>query len=107
MAGSTFSRGRRWICPGFYFCLTLRANHPPFNPDEPMIRSDLQTESILGRMGSLADATRLRLLRLLERHELGVVELCDVLQLKQSTVSNHLKVLLDQGWLHNRRQGTT
>ncbi|MDQ3440084.1 MAG: metalloregulator ArsR/SmtB family transcription factor [Planctomycetota bacterium] len=58
-------------------------------------------------MASLADATRLRLLRLLERHELGVVELCDVLQLPQSTVSRHLKVLGDQGWARSRRQGTT
>jgi ArsR family transcriptional regulator len=58
-------------------------------------------------MASLADATRLRLLRLLERHELGVVELCDVLQLPQSTVSRHLKVLGDQGWAKSRRQGTT
>ena len=44
-------------------------------------------------MEVLADPTRLRLLRLLERHELGVAELCDVLQLPQSTVSRHLKVL--------------
>jgi ArsR family transcriptional regulator len=58
-------------------------------------------------MESLADPTRLRLLRLLERHELGVVELCDVLQLPQSTVSRHLKVLSDQHWTRSRRQGTT
>ena len=57
-------------------------------------------------MASLADPTRLRLLRLLERHELGVAELCDVLQLPQSTVSRHLKVLADQGWLAGRAQGT-
>lgn len=66
-----------------------------------------QPAALLGRMASLADATRLRLLRLLERHELGVVELCDVLQLPQSTVSRHLKVLGDQGWARSRRQGTT
>jgi ArsR family transcriptional regulator len=66
-----------------------------------------QPTALLGRMASLADATRLRLLRLLERHELGVVELCDVLQLPQSTVSRHLKVLGDQGWAMSRRQGTT
>lgn len=66
-----------------------------------------QPTALLGRMASLADATRLRLLRLLERHELGVVELCDVLQLPQSTVSRHLKVLGDQGWARSRRQGTT
>src|SRR3954463_13568941 len=62
---------------------------------------------LLGWMTSLADATRLRLLRLLERHELGVVELCDVLQLPQSTVSRHLKVLADEGWARRRRHGTT
>jgi len=58
-------------------------------------------------MEALADGTRLRLLRLLERHELGVIDLCDVLQLPQSTVSRHLKVLAEGGWVRSRRQGTT
>ncbi len=66
-----------------------------------------QPERLLAWIGSLADGTRLRLLRLLERNELGVVELCDVLQLPQSTVSRHLKVLGDQKWVRGRRQGTT
>jgi SAM-dependent methyltransferase len=66
-----------------------------------------QPEALLGWMESLSDETRLRLLRLLERHELGVAELCDVLQLPQSTVSRHLKVLADEGWLRSRPQGTT
>ena len=57
-------------------------------------------------MESLSDPTRLRLLRLLERHELGVAELCEILQLPQSTVSRHLKVLSDQAWTGSRRQGT-
>src|SRR5690349_12402444 len=57
-------------------------------------------------MECLADATRVRLLRLLERNELGVAELCDVLQLPQSTVSRHLKVLSDLGWTRSRRQAT-
>jgi len=63
-------------------------------------------DALLSWMDCLADATRVRLLRLLERHELGVAELCDVLQLPQSTVSRHLKVLLDQQWVRSRRQGT-
>src|SRR5688572_23503478 len=66
-----------------------------------------QTQSLLGWMECLSDATRLRLLRLLERHELGVVELCDILQLPQSTVSRHLKVLGDQKWVRSRREATT
>lgn len=72
-----------------------------------MIKSPAQPDALLGWMEGLADPTRLRLLRLLEQHELGVVELCDVLQLPQSTVSRHLKVLADQGFVRNHREGTT
>ncbi|HEV8605683.1 MAG TPA: metalloregulator ArsR/SmtB family transcription factor [Tepidisphaeraceae bacterium] len=72
-----------------------------------MIKSTSQPAALLAWMDALADATRLRLLRLLERHELGVIDLCDVLQLPQSTVSRHLKVLADQGWVRSRRQSTT
>lgn len=61
---------------------------------------------LLSGMGGLSDATRLRLLRLLEEHELGVASLCDVLQLPQSTVSRHLKVLSDLGFVAGRAQGT-
>ncbi len=60
----------------------------------------------LGWMGGLADPTRLRLLALLESQELGVAELCIVLQMPQSTVSRHLKLLSDQGWVQHRSQGT-
>jgi len=63
-------------------------------------------ESLLAAMQALADTTRLRLLRLLERKELGVAELCDVVQLPQSTVSRHLKVLADQGLVRSRAEGT-
>lgn len=71
-----------------------------------MIKVAPQPDNLLAWMDCLSDATRLRLLRLLEQHELGVVELCDVLQLPQSTVSRHLKVLGDQKWLRGRRLAT-
>ncbi|HTT70223.1 MAG TPA: metalloregulator ArsR/SmtB family transcription factor [Anaeromyxobacteraceae bacterium] len=61
---------------------------------------------LLGVLTSLADPTRLRILALLERHELGVQELCEALGLPQSTVSRHLKVLAQEGWLASRREGT-
>lgn len=63
-------------------------------------------EGLVCVLDSLADPTRLRLLALLERHELGVVELCEVLRLPQSTVSRHLKILSGEGWLASRREGT-
>lgn len=72
-----------------------------------MIKAATQPSLLVGWMEVLADETRLRLIRLLERHELGVVELCDVLQLPQSTVSRHLKILADGGWVRSRKQGAT
>jgi SAM-dependent methyltransferase len=63
------------------------------------------SDDIHGRLGSLADATRTRLLLLLARHELSVGELCGALQLPQSTVSRHLKTLGDEGWLSTRSEG--
>lgn len=56
---------------------------------------------------ALGDRTRLRILRALERSELTVAELCAVLQLPQSTVSRHLKVLADHAWVASRPDGTS
>ncbi len=76
-------------------------------PAEPARAPRAPVDGLLATLGSLADPTRLRILALLERQELGVVELCEVLQLPQSTVSRHLKVLSDERWLASQRQGTT
>src|SRR5215213_2449390 len=63
--------------------------------------------TVLDRLSVLADSTRSRILLLLDRHELTVSELCVVLQLPQSTVSRHLKVLADDGWIVARGEGTS
>ncbi|MCB9663866.1 MAG: metalloregulator ArsR/SmtB family transcription factor [Alphaproteobacteria bacterium] len=62
--------------------------------------------TIFDRLGTLAAPVRVRLLRLLEVEELGVGEIAQVVQLPQSTVSRHLKVLLDEGWVSRRPDGT-
>jgi ArsR family transcriptional regulator len=61
--------------------------------------------AIFGDLTALADATRSRMLLLLERHELTVGELCTIVQLPQSTVSRHLKTLADAQWVSSRRDG--
>lgn len=61
----------------------------------------------LAHLTTLADQTRGRLLLALERHELSVGELCTALQLPQSTVSRHLRVLADDGWVSSRSEGTS
>ncbi len=53
----------------------------------------------------LGDETRLRMLLLLDREELQVGELARVLQLPQSTVSRHVKKLVDAGLASKRIQG--
>jgi ArsR family transcriptional regulator len=63
--------------------------------------------AIFDRMSALADTTRSRLLLVLERHELTVGELCSVVQLPQSTVSRHLKLLGDEEWVASRAEGTS
>lgn len=63
--------------------------------------------SLLEALSCLADDTRLRLLRLLEQHELGVGELGQVLRLPQPTVSRHLKTLSEAGFVSSRREGTS
>ncbi len=63
--------------------------------------------ALFGRLAALADPTRARLLLAVERQELAVNELRSALQLPQSTVSRHLKLLADEGWVTSRADGTT
>jgi len=63
--------------------------------------------SVFDHLTALADQTRSRILLLLDRHELTVGELCAAMQLPQSTVSRHLKILTDEGWLASRAEGTS
>ena len=63
--------------------------------------------ALFGRMNALADSTRSRILLALERNELTVNELRAIMQLPQSTLSNHLKVLANGGWVSSRSEGTS
>lgn len=61
---------------------------------------------LLRTLDSLSDMARLRLLLVIGKEELSVGEICGVLQLPQSTVSRHLKVLHESGWIVRRTEGT-
>ncbi len=74
--------------------------------EQPIPTANGSSLALLSSMDSLADGTRLRLMRLLERQELNVMDLCDILQLPQSTVSRHLKILSAEKWCYSQRQGT-
>lgn len=55
---------------------------------------------------TLSDETRFRLLRLLWREELTVNELSRITQLAQPRISNHLKILKEDGLIQERRSGS-
>ena len=53
----------------------------------------------------LSDATRLRLLALLQTEPLSVVELQEVMDMGQSRISSHLAILRQAGLVEDRREG--
>lgn len=54
---------------------------------------------------ALADPTRLRIMLLLRRRELCVCELMFILEMEQSRVSHHMRVLRDAGIAEDVREG--
>jgi len=61
--------------------------------------------SIVKSLRLLADETRLRLLLLLQKEELSVVEIQEVLAMGQSRISSHLAQLRQAGLVRDRRAG--
>src|SRR5207237_1418855 len=66
----------------------------------------MKAPAVVDQLTVLSDAIRVRMLAVLEGRELTVSDLCDVVQLPQSTVSRHLKTLADGEWVTSRRDGT-
>lgn len=76
-----------------------------------MSESDISTEkSPLDHLANLAwaagDRLRLGVLRVLARDAFGVLELCQLFDIKQPSMSHHLKILSEAGLVVHRREGT-
>ena len=67
----------------------------------------MDLEGWSSRLKVFADATRVRLLALLEREELTVAELSAITRLAQPRVSTHLARLKDAGLVRDRRSGVS
>ena len=67
----------------------------------------MDLEGWSARLKVFADATRVRLLALLEREELTVAELSSITRLAQPRVSTHLAKLKEAGLVRDRRAGVS
>jgi ubiquinone/menaquinone biosynthesis C-methylase UbiE len=67
---------------------------------------NIDTANPAGTLQAVSETSRLRLLRLLSRQELNVQELVAILEMRQPSVSRHLGVLREAGWIVQRREGT-
>lgn len=70
-----------------------------------MIFMSGEFESLLDQLRAVAEPTRLRLLALLQRHDLSVGELVQVLQQSQPRLSHHLKALSEAGLAERMPEG--
>lgn len=55
---------------------------------------------------ALSDETRIRILKLLEKHELCVCQIMAILDLGQSTASKHIGILKNAGLIEGKKEGT-
>src|SRR3989440_5843915 len=62
-------------------------------------------QSMLKSLRALADATRLRIVALLEKDDLSVNELQEITRMGQSRISTHLGLLQDSELVQSRREG--
>lgn len=67
--------------------------------------ADKQFESYAGNLKALSDATRLKMLYLLSNGELCVCEIMCALNKPQSSVSHHLNILKNSGFIKGRKDG--
>jgi|SRR5688572_20110257 len=78
----------------------------------PLTREPLtapQAEDLARSLKALADPTRLRLISIVAASEGEEACVCDLIEpvgLGQSTVSHHLKILMDAGFLTRSKRGT-
>jgi len=62
-------------------------------------------ETLVQNFKALSDKNRLRILKLLQVRSLCVCEITDILGVSTPTISNHLSVLVDAGFLRSEKEG--
>ena len=78
---------------------------------EHISRQEMPSDEEIVRLSNLfktfGDATRIRILTALARHELCVCDIADLLSMSQSAISHQLRILKQQELVKFRRDGKT
>jgi ArsR family transcriptional regulator len=70
-------------------------------------RSATDTNAITALCKAAGDPLRMQILKVLQQNAYGVLELCQVFDIRQPAMSHHLKILANSGLVATRREGTT
>jgi ubiquinone/menaquinone biosynthesis C-methylase UbiE/DNA-binding transcriptional ArsR family regulator len=70
-------------------------------------RSATDTSAITALCKAAGDPLRMQVLKVLQQNAYGVLELCQVFDIRQPAMSHHLKILANSGLVATRREGTT
>jgi len=70
-------------------------------------RAATDTSAITALCKAAGDPLRMQVLKVLQQNAYGVLELCQVFDIRQSAMSHHLKILANAGLVATRREGTT
>lgn len=85
----------------------MSAQPTPITPPPAQTGADADSLSLARLCKALADPLRLDILRLLRTESFGVLELSRIVDVRQSALSHHLKVLATAGLVSTRREGTS
>lgn len=81
--------------------------HLPVMNAELAAAPAIPDDSLLQLCKAAADPLRLQILRVLSRDAFSVQELCQILDIRQSGMSHHLKILSQGGLITKRREGNS
>lgn len=69
--------------------------------------ADSRVDSIGQLCKAAGDPLRIQILKVLQQNAFGVLELCQIFDIRQSAMSHHLKILSKAGLVATKREGTT
>lgn len=71
-----------------------------------MTSTAIDYSALAAKLRIISDPVRVRILRLLSCREMCACDVLAQLEISQSTLSHHMKVLRQAGLIHTRKQGT-